>query len=253
MQNINIQKIGLITGCGKGIGLSITKKLLKNDANIIIGISRSSNKEMELLVKNNKKRFFFHELNISDNKAVTNLIKNVLIKYGSINFAICNAGVRSRLAIENCDLNVYREIFENNTISNINITKAIIENTKNNNDNKCKILLISSIVGSRGFDELSSYAVSKTALEGFMKSAAVEYAKKNIQVNCLAPGFVESSYADNFKKNKNDLYNWTLSQIPMGRWGQCEEIAELAIFMISDKNSYMTGTVVYCDGGWTAK
>ena len=250
MKNMGTIKIGLITGCGKGIGLSITKKLLKNDKNIVIGISRSSNKELDLLIEKNKERFIFYKINITDTKSITLLINDVIKKYGSINYAICNAGVRSRLAIENCELDVYREILEENTISNINIFKAIVDNNKNN---KCNILLISSIVGSRGFNELSSYAVSKTALEGFMRSAAVEYANKNIQLNCLAPGFVKSSYAENFEKNKNDLYNWTLSQIPMCRWGECDEIAELALFMISDKNSYMTGTVVYCDGGWTAK
>ena len=98
-----------------------------------------------------------------------------------------------------------------------------------------------------------AYAVSKSALEGFMRSAAVEYAKHNIQINCLAPGFVKSSYSDNFKKNKKELYDWTIAQTPMGRWGGCDEIADLALFLISQKNSYMTGTVVYCDGGWTAK
>ena len=86
-----------------------------------------------------------------------------------------------------------------------------------------------------------------------MKSAAIEYAKKNIQINCIAPGFVESSYASDFKHTKPELYKWTIEQTPMGRWGTCDEIADVAIFAISEKNSYMTGSVIYCDGGWTAK
>ena len=113
--------------------------------------------------------------------------------------------------------------------------------------------MISSIVGLRGFNELSSYAVSKAALEGFIKSSSVEWAKDNIRVNGLAPGFVESSYAESFKKNKSSLYEWTLDQIPMKRWGTCEEIANIIKFLVSNLNSYMTGTIVYCDGGWTAK
>ena len=86
-----------------------------------------------------------------------------------------------------------------------------------------------------------------------MKSAAVEYGDRNIQVNCIAPGFIKSSYAEKFKETKKDLYKWTIEQTPMKRWGTCEEIAELAYFAVSEKNSYMTGTVLYCDGGWTAK
>ena len=169
-----------------------------------------------------------------------------------ITFAICNAGVRSRQSIKKSNLNLYRSIIETNTISNINIAKKIIESNLKFNS-KCNILFISSIVGARGFDELSTYAVSKSALEGFMRSSAVEYGNKGIQINCLAPGFVESSYADSFKKNNKELYEWTISQTPMRRWGKCEEIADLALFLISNKNSYMTGTVIYSDGGWTAK
>ena len=86
-----------------------------------------------------------------------------------------------------------------------------------------------------------------------MKSAAIENAKKNIQINCIAPGFVESSYAKNFKNSKPELYIWTIDQTPMGRWGTCNEIADVAIFLVSEINSYMTGSVIYCDGGWTAK
>ena len=68
-----------------------------------------------------------------------------------------------------------------------------------------------------------------------MKSAAIEYAKQNIQINCLAPGFIESSFADNFKKEKKELFKWTISQTPMGRWGNCDEIADLALFLVSEK------------------
>ena len=79
-----------------------------------------------------------------------------------------------------------------------------------------------------------------------MRSSAVEYGNKGIQINCLAPGFVESSYADSFKKNNKELYEWTISQTPMRRWGKCEE--QIYFFLISEKNSYMTGTVIYSDG-----
>ena len=86
-----------------------------------------------------------------------------------------------------------------------------------------------------------------------MRSAAVEYGSKGIQINCLAPGFVESSYADAFRINNKELYEWTINQTPMKRWGKCDEIADLALFLISKKNSFMTGSVIYSDGGWTAK
>ena len=247
------KRVGILTGCGKGIGLAITKNLLSsNKYYYIVGISRSSNSEIDCLRKLYKERFLFFESRIEDSKNILEILDFVKKRYGEINFGICNAGIRSRLSISESSLEVYRNVLEINTISNINIAKKLIAISLDNRS-ACHILFVSSIVGTRGFDELSTYAVSKSALEGFMRSASVEYAKDGIQLNCLAPGFVESSYAENFKENKKDLYEWTLAQTPMGRWGKCEEMANIASFMISEQNSYMTGTTIYSDGGWTAK
>ena len=246
-------RLGLITGCGQGIGLSIINKLLNENNDVtILGISRTENSQVKEIKKKFEDRFIFYQCDIANYQDTNLILRNLIKEKGSFDFAICNAGIRSRMSIKNSDLDLYKYLIETNTISNINISKTVIESSLLEKK-KCNILFISSIVGQRGFDELSTYAVSKSALEGFMRSAAVEYAKKNIQINCLAPGFIDSSYSENFKKNKKELYKWTLSQTPMGRWGRCEEVADLALFLISLKNSYMTGSVIYCDGGWTAK
>ncbi len=247
------KRVGILTGCGQGIGLAITKNLLSNNKDYhIVGISKSTNSELDSLKKLYKERFLFFESRIEDSEKILEILDVVQKRHGAINFGICNAGIRSRLSISDSSLEVYRNVFEINTISNINIAKKLITISLENRS-ACNILFVSSIVGTRGFDELSTYAVSKSALDGFMRSAAVEYAKDSIQLNCLAPGFVESSYAENFKENRNDLYEWTLDQTPMGRWGKCEEMANIASFLISEQNSYMTGTTIYSDGGWTAK
>ena len=107
--------------------------------------------------------------------------------------------------------------------------------------------MITSIVGNFGFDELANYASSKGALESLTKSLAVEYAQKNVRINSIAPGFIESSYYPKFKKNKK-LYKWTLSKIPMKRWGKCEELSPMIELLISEKSSYMTGTTIFIDG-----
>ncbi len=246
-------RIGMITGCGKGIGFQMIDQFLENnDELFLIGINKSTNSDLDSLVDKYPNRFKLEINDITQTKIMNQILKKVYDTYGPIDFAICNAGIRSRCSMLRCDLDLYRNILENNTISNINIAKFLIENNCKINK-KLNLLFISSIVGSRGFDELSSYAVSKSALEGFMKSAAVEYANRNILINCIAPGFIESSYAANFRENKKDLYDWTIEQTPMGRWGTCKEVADLAEYIVSEKNSYMTGSVVYCDGGWTAK
>ena len=248
-----ISRKGLITGCGKGIGLAIAKKILKCESNtLLIGISRTINEEIEKLQEEYYPRFLFKEVDINDLKNIDSILKQFNKEYIALDFAICNAGIRSRCSVIDSEIELYKSILEVNTIANINIAKLLIENNLYKKK-KLNLLFVSSIVGTRGFDELSTYAVSKSALEGFVKSAAIEYAKKDIQINCIAPGFVESSYAVDFRNSKPDLYKWTIEQTPMGRWGTCEEIADVAIFAVSKINSYMTGSVIYCDGGWTAK
>ena len=88
------------------------------------------------------------------------------------------------------------------------------------------------------------------ALEGFIKSAAVEYAKKNVRMNLIAPGFIKSSYYNNFVKNQNNLNKWIINRTPMGRWGKPDEVSNVIEFLISEKSSYITGSTIYVDGGW---
>jgi len=117
--------------------------------------------------------------------------------------------------------------------------------------NEGKIINMSSVAGTNGLPELSSYVTSKAAIVGLTKSLALEYAKNNIQINALAPGFCKTSYYDNFRK-KSDLYDFTLERTPMGRWGESEEVANVCLFLASDLSSYITGDVINVDGGWSA-
>ena len=122
------QKFGLITGCGKGIGLATAKKLLLENQNIILlGISRTSNPEIKKLQQDNKNRFIFHKADIVQTEKIKIILDNEHKQVGPINFAICNAGMRSRMSLKDSSLNLYRSVIETNTISNINIAKILIE------------------------------------------------------------------------------------------------------------------------------
>jgi NAD(P)-dependent dehydrogenase (short-subunit alcohol dehydrogenase family) len=89
-------------------------------------------------------------------------------------------------------------------------------------------------------------------LDGLTKSLAAEFSDKNIRINSIAPGFVKSSYYKNFKKNKPKLYKWTLSRIPLKKWGENLDIAYLALFLLSENSKYINGQVIKIDGGWTS-
>ena len=116
-------------------------------------------------------------------------------------------------------------------------------------DAKRKIM--SSIIGTLGLPDLVGYGASKGAIISLTKSLALEWAEYGVRVNVLVPGFCETSYADNFKKNKV-LYDFTLERIPLKKWGKSNDISNACLYLSSEMSSYVTGEIITIDGGWSA-
>ena len=173
----NIYKSGIITGCTKGIGLATTEYLLENNYKVF-AIGRKSNNKIKLLQKKFKNLFFFQQ-DISKTLETENLIKKILKSDKEISFLVNNAGLRSRLPISKITFEDANKLYINNYFSHFNITKIFIEST--NSKIKRSVVMLGSIVGSRGFANLSNYSFTKGAIESLTKSVAVEYAKRNIR------------------------------------------------------------------------
>jgi NAD(P)-dependent dehydrogenase (short-subunit alcohol dehydrogenase family) len=143
-------------------------------------------------------------------------------------------------------------ILENNLISPFLIIQKFYKNCDKNKN--CSIVNIGSIVGEKGFDELSAYGASKSALNGLTKCLMVEFSKKykNIRINCVNPGFTKTSFYKKFKKNKK-LYEWTLNKTPLNKWATTNDISNLVMFLLSEKSSYINGQCINIDGGWTSQ
>lgn len=248
MKNNKFKNIGIITGIGKGIGFALCSNFLKNNYKIH-ALNRTSNKEIIALKKKYSENFYFYKIDITNYASVKKVIKKISRVEKNIDFLVNNAGVRSRVSLDQLNEKEIKRVIYTNLISHINITKEFL--SYKNKEQK-SIVMISSIVGNLGFKDLSSYASSKGALEAFSKSIAIEYAKKKVRINCIAPGFIKTSYFNNFKKKRKKLYDWTITRIPMGRWGEPDEIYPMVEFLISDKSSYVTGSTFYIDGGWTS-
>ena len=122
---------------------------------------------------------------------------------------------------------------------------------KNSMQKTFSFINIGSIVGVKGFSQLSGYASTKSALDGLTRSLAIEFANDKIRFNIVHPGFIKTSYYEKFKKKEN-LYKWTLKKTPLGIWGESEDVSELVIFLLSEKSKYITGQSICVDGGWTA-
>ena len=241
---------GIVTGCGKGIGLATAARLLRQGDHVV-GISRSVTPGIHGLMRKFNHRFQFLKCDISRIDDLSKSIEDAISLLPNVDYTVANAGIRSRCSFKDSSLDLYSKVFGVNTLSQIHLTKLLVENALINKS-PLKLLYLTSIVGPAGFSELSTYACSKSALEGFVRSLAIEYARDKILINCVAPGFIKSSYYSSFKNNQPQLHSWTLDRTPMGRWGTCHEVAKLISFLISSDNSYMTGATVFCDGGWSA-
>jgi len=110
--------------------------------------------------------------------------------------------------------------------------------------------IAAGLVAFSAASELSAYAASKGALTSLTQSFSTEMSKKGIRANVISPGFTKSSFYKDFKKNKKNLYKWTIIKTALGRWGETNEISNLILFLLSEKSSYITGENIKIDGGW---
>mgnify|MGYP001484479052 CR=1 FL=1 len=235
----------IVTGVGKGLGFDLLNKIVSYNG-YVYGITKS--KEDLTKFKNIKNCKVF----LGDVRNTT-IFKKIIIQSKKdkriISGLVNNAGERQRIKFNNINKKKLLHLFEVNFFSifeNMQIYSGYLKSKKIQGS----IVNVGSIVGNNGFSELSGYASTKTALIGLTKSFAVEMAKDNIRANLVNPGFIKTSYFEKFKKNKK-LYNWTISRIPEKRWGNPNEVSNVICFLLSDLSSYINGTSINVDGGWS--
>ena len=241
-------KICIVTGAGKGFGREIAKEFYAQGAKLAL-ITRSQSDINDLNSEFDSGRVLSVCGDVSDSTVVAQFITQTIDKFGTIDVLVNNAGMRFRKE--------FLEISEDelDQVLNVNLKSIVFLSQKvlpyMIEKNRGKIINMSSIAGTLGFANLSGYVMSKAAIVGLTKSLAVELSDKNIQVNALAPGFCKTSYFEKFQEN-TELYDFTLSRIPMNRWGSSKEVADVCVFLASNMSNYMTGEVLKVDGGWSA-
>ena len=235
----------IVTGVGKGLGFDLLNKIVSYNG-YVYGITKSKEDLTKFKNIKNCKVFLGDVRNTAIfKKVIIQSKKDKRIISGLVN----NAGERQRIKFSNINKKKLLHLFEVNFFSifeNMQIYSGYLKSKKTQGS----IVNVGSIVGNNGFSELSGYASTKTALIGLTKSFAVEMAKDNIRANLVNPGFIKTSYFEKFKKNKK-LYNWTISRIPEKRWGNPNEVSNVICFLLSDLSSYINGTSINVDGGWS--
>ena len=234
------KKIVFITGASRGIGLELAK-CFSNDEYFVIGTSRS---EFNLSEALGSEKCLHLPLDVTDRDQASSCMEKLKDEDLIPNVLINNAGItKDQLFLRMKDID-WDEVIESNLTSVFNITKLFIKTMVKNRSGK--IINISSVAGLMGNPGQVNYSASKAGLGGFTRALAKEVAARNITVNCIAPGFIETDMTNHFKDE--ELKN-ILNQIPANKMGSPKHIADLALFLASSKGDYITGQTISVDGG----
>ncbi len=232
----------LITGSSGGIGQSISEKLIDLQSKIIF--TSSDNNKLEKLKKNYGNNHSYYHLNLLDSNDLISKINIISQENKDIEILINNAGITKDNLILRMKKDQWNDVINVNLNSNFHIIKAIIPNMIKNKNGK--IIGVTSVVALTGNPGQSNYTASKSGMISMYKSLALEVAQRNININLIAPGFIESPMTENLNEDqKNNIMN----KIPMKKFGKSEDIANLVVFLASNHSSYITGQTFHVNGG----
>lgn len=241
-------KVVIVTGGASGIGLATAKAFLDKGSKVVIGdYNKETGEKVVNELKNQYADVLFMEVNVADEKSVENLVSQTVTQFGQLDIIFNNAGIGiQKPTHELTDEEYKRVIAVNQDGVFYGMKYALREMLKTGGGS---IINTSSILGSVGEPTSIPYAASKGAVNLITKSAALEYADRNIRVNAVAPGFIESGLVN--KEALGDFYDGLVAKHPIGRLGKPEEIAHAVVFLA--ENDFVTGTTILVDGGYTAK
>lgn len=239
-------RAAIVTGGSRGIGRAVVKELAARGARV--AFSYTKNKEMADAVvaeiENAGGRALAFQADVTDFAAAEEMVKAVKSELGSIDYLVNNAGITRDKLIMMMSEEDWDAVIDTNLKGVFNVTKPAVAVMVR--QRRGSILNVASISGVVGMAGQTNYSASKAGLIGFTKALAKEVARRNITVNALALGLIETdmtvSLADEYKKKM-------LEQIPLGRYGSVEEVAKVAAFLLSDDARYITGQVIQADGG----
>ncbi|MAT58238.1 MAG: 3-oxoacyl-[acyl-carrier-protein] reductase [Melioribacteraceae bacterium] len=240
-------KVALVTGGTRGIGRSIVLSLAENLCSHLAFVYNSSDELAETLKQEIEKlncEAFPIKSDVSNFNSSLDVVDQVVAKFGKLEILVNNAGVTKDNLLLRMTEDDYDKVLNVNLKSVFNYTKAVSRQMMKQRYGK--IINITSVVGLIGNAGQSNYAASKAGIIGFTKSTAKEFASRNININAVAPGFIETDMTDALNDEQRKAL---LSNIPMSKMGKPEDVSNLVKFLAGDESSYITGQVITVDGG----
>ena len=241
MNNLEKKNI-IVTGASGGIGNAIIKKLYKTGANILASGTRIEKLEE---LKKNFENIKILKFDISQSDKIEEFIENATSELGgSLDGIVNNAGItQDNLAIR-MNLEEWQKVININLTSTFLMSKFAIKKMLKNKSGK--IVNITSVVGHTGNLGQANYTASKAGIVAMSKSLAIEYAKKNININCISPGFIKTAMTDKIDEKFKEVI---ISKIPSARLGEPDDIANAVLFLSSDQSNYINGETLHVNGG----
>ena len=234
----------LITGAGRGIGKTIALKLAESGADIVLADMSPEVAEVRVEVESLGRKCLTFEADVTDFVAIDEMVKKIIEELGSIHILVNNAGITQDNLFMRMKPEQWSKVIDVNLNGVFNVTKAVIRPMVKQRSGK--IINISSVVGFSGNPGQVNYSSTKSALVGFTKSLAREVGARGVTVNAVAPGFIDTAMTQALNESQQEVI---LQQIPLGRMGDAEDIANAVAFLASEEASYITGTILHVNGG----
>ena len=236
-------KVILVTGANRGIGLNIIQRL-NNDGYTIIGTSRTDDGANIISQEINSNGGKGLKMDVTNQESINSAIKNIQDEHGTLYGLVNNAGITNDNLLMRMTEEQWLSVIETNLTSIYRVTKSIVKDMMKAREGR--IVNIGSIVGMMGNAGQSNYSASKSGLLGFTKSLARELSSRNINVNSISPGFIDT---DMTKALSDDQIDNLSKNIPLGRIAESSEVSSVVSFLLSDDSSYITGENINVNGG----
>lgn len=235
-----------ITGSTRGIGLAMAHKFVSLGANIVLNGRREIDEVLVSEFSDYGVQVVSISGDVSDSTDAKRMVEETIEKLGSVDILVNNAGITKDKLMLKLTEEDFEQVLKVNLVGAFNMTQAVLKPMSKARQGA--VINVSSVVGLIGNVGQANYAASKAGLIGFTKSVAREVAARNVRVNAIAPGMIESDMTDVLSDKVKEA---TLAQIPMKRFGNTNEVAEVAAFLA--RQEYLTGQVIAIDGGLTMR
>lgn len=241
-------KVAIVTGSTRGIGRAIAERFAEHGAKVVIS-SRNLDACEEVVGEIERKggEAFAHACNIGDKKDLRSIVDATLDKWGGVDVLVCNAAVNPHFG-PSIDIpeDAYEKIMDSNVRSNFWLCNRVLPQMAERGGGS--IILISSVAGLHGSPSIGVYGISKAADMALARNICVEWGKKNIRANCIAPGLIRTDFAKALWENPK-IYEQVVKSYPLRRIGEPDEIAGAAVYLAAPSGAFITGQTIVIDGG----